>query len=274
VVLTAKTRERLRIDAMEKGKWKELLVIIPAYNEEKNIGDTLDGLEAAGVTEWADILVMNDASGDRTAEIVTQRNYTVVTHVFNLGYGSGLQIGYKYAVRKGYKYVIQMDADGQHDPDNVKKIYDRLTMEDDKGKKPDIVLGSRFVEGSKTFPVSLVKRIAYRFFRLLIRIGTGRKIQDPTTGLQGLSRRAFSYYAEYGHFDDQYPDANMIMQMLLLGFQVVEMPAVMHARHEGVSMHHGLKPFVYMFRMVYSIVAVWMRIRLFKVEKVRAGFEE
>ncbi|MCM1191372.1 MAG: glycosyltransferase family 2 protein [Butyrivibrio sp.] len=244
---------------------KKLLIIIPAYNEEKNIGDTLETLEAAGIPAWADILVMNDASGDRTAEIVKQKNYPVVTHVYNLGYGSGLQVGYKYAVSRGYEYVIQMDADGQHAVSNIKKIYDRLLAEDAEGKQPDIVLGSRFVEGSETYPISLVKRIAYSFFRLLIRLGTGRRIKDPTTGLQGLSRRAFSYYAEFRHFDDQYPDANMIMQMLLLGYQVEEMPALMFARHEGVSMHHGIiKPLIYMFRMMYSIIAVWMRIRLFK----------
>lgn len=249
---------------MEETKQKKLLIIIPAYNEEKNIGDTLDTLEAAGIPEWADILVMNDASRDRTEEIVKQRNYPVVTHVYNLGYGSGLQVGYKYAVRKGYEYVIQMDADGQHAVSNVKKIYDRLLVGNGEEKGPDIVLGSRFVEGSETYPMSFVKKVAYSFFRVLIRIGTGRKIKDPTTGLQGLSRRAFSYYAEFQHFDDQYPDANMIMQMLLLGFQVEEMPALMFARHEGVSMHHGIKPVIYMFRMMYSIIAVWMRIRVFK----------
>ncbi|MCM1056201.1 MAG: glycosyltransferase family 2 protein [Firmicutes bacterium] len=244
---------------------KKLLIIIPAYNEEKSIGDTLDTLEAAGIPEWADILVMNDASTDKTAEIVRHKGYPVVTHVYNLGYGSGLQVGYKYAVDKGYEYVIQMDADGQHAVSNVKKIYDRLLAENEEGKRPDIVLGSRFVEGSETYPVSFVKRIAYSFFRVLIRIGTGRKIKDPTTGLQGLSRRAFSYYAEFRHFDDQYPDANMIMQMLLLGYQVEEMPALMFARHEGVSMHHGvIKPLIYMFRMMYSIIAVWMRIKVFK----------
>ena len=250
---------------MEEKKQKELLIIIPAYNEEKNIGDTLDSLEAAGIREWADILVMNDASKDRTEEIARQKNCQVVTHVYNLGYGSGLQIGYKYAVRKGYEYVIQMDADGQHAVSNVKKIYDRLQREDGEGKRPDIVLGSRFVEGSETYPVSLVKKIAYSFFRMLIRLGTGRKIKDPTTGLQGLNKRAFSYYAEYTHFDDQYPDANMIMQMLLLGYHVDEMPALMFARQEGVSMHHGIvKPLIYMFRMMYSIIAVWMRIKVFK----------
>ena len=89
---------------------------------------------------------------------------------------------------------------------------------------------------------------------------------DPTTGLQGLSRRAFSFYAGYGHFDDKYPDANMIMQMLMLEFRVEEIPAVMYARTEGVSMHSGLKPIIYMFRMMFSIIAVWVRIKIYKVD--------
>lgn len=245
---------------------KELLIIIPAYNEAKNIGAFLDNLEKLELIKEADILVMNDASKDETEQIVKARGHQVVTHVFNLGYGSGLQVGYKYAVKNGYQYVIQMDADGQHDACNAEVIYNLLKKKDVKGRYTDIVLGSRFVKGSAAYPTSLVKKIAYTLFRILIRMGTGRKIMDPTTGLQGLSRRAFSFYASYNHFDDQYPDANMIMQMLLLGYRVEEIPAVMHVRTEGVSMHSGLKPVIYMFRMMFSIIAVWVRIRLFHVD--------
>lgn len=245
---------------------KELLIIIPAYNEAKNIGALLDKLEEPEIADIADLLVMNDASTDETANIVRARNHQVVTHVYNLGYGSGLQIGYKYALRNGYRYVIQMDADGQHDACNVREIYKRLKTKDEKGHCPDIVLGSRFVEGSADFHTSVVKKIAYTMFRILIRIGTGKKIMDPTTGLQGLSKRAFTFYAGYNHFDDQYPDANIIMQMMLLGYRVEEIPAVMHQRTEGISMHSGLKPFFYMFRMMFSIIAVWIRIKLFHVD--------
>lgn len=247
-------------------KKKEVLVIIPAYNEGKTIGDLLEKLEQPEIAEIADVLVMNDASRDNTAQIVWKRGHTVISHVFNLGYGSGLQVGYKYAERNDYRYVIQMDADGQHDVSNVRKLYERLRMPDKDGKYPDIVLGSRFLEGSVSFPVSVLKKIAFVLFRFLIKLGTGKKIMDPTTGLQGLSRRAFGFYAGYGHFDDKYPDANMIMQMLLLGFRVEEIPAVMYARTEGVSMHSGLKPVIYMFRMMFSIIAVWVRIRVYKVD--------
>lgn len=248
------------------GQNKELLVIIPAYNEEKTIGALLDRLERPEISQKADILVMNDASKDNTGKIVQERGHAVVNHVYNLGYGSGLQVGYKYAAERKYRYVIQMDADGQHDACNVETILRCLKTADENGKYPDIVLGSRFVEGSVGYPASLVKKIAYKLFRALIKIGTGKKIMDPTTGLQGLSRRAFTYYARYNHFDDKYPDANMITQMLLLGFKVEEIPALMHVRTEGISMHSGLKPVIYMFRMMFSIIAVWLRIRLFHVD--------
>ncbi len=250
---------------MKKEK-KQLLIIIPAYNEEKNIGELLDRLKEPDIAGIADVLVMDDASKDKTRQIVLDKQLQVVSHVFNLGYGSGLQVGYKYAISNDYEYVIQMDADGQHDISNVLTIYNKLVTPDENGKCPDIVLGSRFLEGSVTFPISKVKKVAINLFRFLIKLGTGQKIMDPTTGLQGLSKRAIAFYGGYNHFDDKYPDANMIMQMILLGYRVVEIPAVMHARTEGVSMHSGLKPILYMLRMMFSIIAVWVRIKVYKVD--------
>ena len=247
-------------------KQKEVLIIIPAYNEAGTIGKVLEKLEQSEIAAFADVLVMNDASSDSTNWVTKERKHVVVTHVFNLGYGSGLQLGYKYAIRKGYRYVIQMDADGQHDVCNVKNIYEELQKKDEEGYTPDIVLGARFMDESEEFPVSFAKKIAFCLFRNMIRIGTGRKIMDPTTGLQGLNWRTVLFYSKYNHFDDKYPDANMIMQMLLLGFRVREIPAVMHIRTEGESMHSGLKPIIYMFRMTFSILAVWIREKLLKMD--------
>lgn len=250
---------------------KELLIIIPAYNEEKNIEPLLEQLTEPEISSLADVLVVNDASTDGTKEIVKKHGLAVVSHVYNLGYGSGLQSGYKYAVRRGYRYVIQMDADGQHDACNVSVLYKALISGDNGGNMPDIVIGSRFMEGSSPYKISAVKKFAISMFKWMIYMGTGKRYTDPTSGLQGLSRRAVEYYARYGNFDDRYPDANMIMQMTLLGFRLLEVPAVMHYRKEGVSMHSGLKPMVYMFRMFFSILAILIRIKILKTDVERKG---
>lgn len=245
---------------------KELLIIIPAFNEEKNIVKVFKQLEQVDIPAIADILVIDDASSDNTGRIVRERPYELITHIYNLGYGSALQSGYKYAVRRNYQYVIQMDADGQHDACNIPVIYEALKGKDANIEKPDIVLGARFMKGSLDFPVSLIKKTAYAMFRFLIRQMTGKRIADPTTGLQGLSRRAFVYYSEYNHFDDKYPDANMLMQMLLLGYRVEEVPAVMHSRESGDSMHSGLKPVWYMFRMLFSMLTVVFRTKILRMD--------
>ncbi len=254
-------------------KEKEVLIIIPAYNEAANIGKVLDQLEKPEISDIADILVMNDASVDATNWLVKVRGHALVTHVFNLGYGSGIQLGYKYAVRRGYKYVIQMDADGQHDVCNIPLLYNRLRQKDEDGRYPDIVLGARFMDGSGEYQISAAKRLAFHLFRFMMRIAAGRKIADPTTGLQGLSRKAVMYYSKYNHFDDKYPDTNMIMQMLLLKFKIVEVPAVMYPRTAGVSMHSGLKPIWYMLRMFFSVLAVIFRCKVLKVDE-NMGLED
>lgn len=245
---------------------KELLVIIPAYNEEENIRRVFEQLEQFDIPSIADILVIDDASVDHTGRVVKKKRYELITHIYNMGYGSALQSGYKYAVRRNYEYVIQMDADGQHDACNIPVIYEELKGEGQNAEKPDIVLGARFMKESSDFPVSRVKKAAYNMFRFLIRQATGRQIADPTTGLQGLGRRAFVYYSEYNHFDDKYPDANMLMQMLLMGYRVKEIPAVMHARECGVSMHSGLKPVWYMLRMLFSMLTVVFRTKVLRMD--------
>lgn len=110
----------------------------------------------------------------------------------------------------------------------------------------------------------MAKKFAFRLFRGMIKTATGQVVMDPTTGLQGLSRRAALFYSKFNHFDDRYPDANMIIQMILLGFRIKEVPAVMHVRATGESMHSGLKPIVYMIRMFFSILATVFHIKVLK----------
>ena len=237
------------------------LILIPAHNEEATIGTLIEDLQRAGVHDFADILVVDDYSDDHTGNIVREHGELALRNIFNLGYGSAIQLGYKYAVRRGYDYVIQMDADGQHDICNVFALYRALTETGEHGEcPPDIVVGSRFLPGSVSFPCSHVKMFAIRLFRFLIRMLTGKHLTDPTSGLQGLRRPAFLFYSMYNNFNSRYPDANMIVQMLMLGFTVAEIPSVMHARESGESMHHGIfKPAFYMLLMMVSILSVYWR---------------
>lgn len=248
----------------EKRAGKEILIVIPAYNEENNLGGVLDELAAPEIARLADVLVVNDASADSTAQVALEHGALCASFMYNMGYGAGLQLGYKYAVRRGYRYVIQMDADGQHDVSNVLALYRALAEGDER---PDIVLGSRYMEGSGAYDPGALKNVAYAWFRKIIRQMTGVTVADPTTGLQGLSWRTLAFYSRYQNFDDRYPDANMLAQMLLLGFKVRQIPAVMHYRNGGKSMHANLlKAGVYMMRMTLQLVAVWVRIRILKID--------
>ena len=243
-------------DKKDKSK---ILILIPAYNEEENIGTFLESLNNSEIAKEADILVIDDASKDRTAEIARGCGVKVISQIYNMGYGAALQLGYKYATKHQYDYVLQLDADGQHDACNLDIIYECLT---NSQKDCDIIIGSRFLEGSETYKMGAIRILSIKFFRFIIKCVCHVNITDPTSGLQGLSRRAFSYYAQYGKFDYRYPDINMIIQMLLCGFHIGECRACMHQRVAGTSMHSGIwKPFAYMILMSLSTVAAIIRNR-------------
>lgn len=239
---------------------KDTLIIMPAFNEESVIGAFIDKLLASDAMHYADILVINDSSSDHTAKILEQKHIPFLSHPFNLGYGTALQSGYKYAVKKGYSYVIQIDSDGQHDIKNIETIHHCLLHGIAGEDAPDLVIGSRFLNGSVSFKISWAKKLAIRFFRFIIRKECRQEITDPTSGLQGLSYPVFEYYSHYGNFDTIYPDSNMIIQMALLGFRIQEIPAIMHERTAGQSMHFGiLRPIIYMLVMFFSTTNVYLR---------------
>lgn len=242
---------------------RDTLIIIPAYNEEESIGALLELIDVSGARQFADVLVIDDCSTDQTGAIVRAHGYRTIRNIFNLGYGSAIQLGYKYAVRRHYDYVIQMDGDGQHDVKNIQLLHDALTEVDPKtGKTPDIVIGSRFMPGSQSFALSWLKKFAMKLFSDIVYLFTKERVWDTTSGLQGLSFNAFLYYSKYNNFNARYPDANMLTQMLMRGFIVKEIPSIMHEREAGVSMHRGLfKQITYMLIMMVSITTVAMRER-------------
>ena len=232
----------------------KVLICIPAYNEEENIEAVLDDIKETAGDKYG-ILVVDDGSADRTRELCNQKGVMTISHIFNMGYGAALKTSYKYAAEHGYDYVIQMDADGQHDCSNIDKIYEQISTTDS-----DIVIGSRFLSGSGEYKFPLAKKIAVFFFNRIIKLSSKMTITDPTSGLQGLNRKAITFYARFNRFSIDFPDANMIIQMAMNGFKISEFPAVMHPRSKGESMHSGIiKPFKYMFKMSVSILSVCIR---------------
>lgn len=228
------------------------LIVIPSFNEEKNIGHVLEDLRSTNLP--ADILVVNDGSRDRTEEVARQYPVVVISHPCNLGYGAALQTGYRYAAANGYPYLIQFDADGQHNPKDVRLIM-RVLEEGDT----DLVMGSRFLDEEENFKTGWVKGLGIYFFRTLIKRMTGQYVSDPTSGLRGVSSRIFTYFSGKDTFPADFPDADILIQMILMNFRIKEVPAKMRQREEGVSMHAGLKPILYLMQMLLSITIVIIR---------------
>lgn len=225
------------------------LVIIPAYNEASKVATVVARVRKA--VPNADILVVNDGSSDRTARIAKDAGAMVVSHPFNMGYGVTIQTGYKYAVDQGYDFVAQIDGDGQHDPAYIAKLLEPLL----KGEA-DFVLGSRFL-GVESYEPSLARRLGMGLFRTLVRWITGLPITDCTSGFQAFNRDVIRFFAR-DIFPVDYPDADVLITLHRAGFRIRELPVRMYAA-EGKSMHSGIKPVYYIFKMTLSILVTLMR---------------
>lgn len=229
----------------------KLLVVIPAYNEEENIGKVLDEIKKN--IDYADILVVNDCSKDKTKEIVEKRKVKCISNVFNMRYARAVQVGLKYARDNNYDYVIQMDADGQHLASEAEKLYKEMIK-----SKSDIVIGSRYLKDTG-YPCPFFRRVGTKFFSGIIKLFTGKKIADPLSGFQCLSRDVINYYAGCGNYPE-YPDASLVIEMLLKGYKISEIPIKMRLRENGVSMHSGIiKPIKYMITQFYTCVVLLVK---------------
>ncbi len=156
---------------------KKNLVVIPALNEERFIGSVISAI--GKVNGSIDILVVNDGSKDKTADIAREMGAMVIDHTYNLGYGAALQTGFRFAVNKGYDYVITLDADGQHDPGSIPELFSSLSA-----TGADVIIGSRFSGGS--YRMGFARRIGAWIFAGVARAYTGYRFTDPTSGFQLL----------------------------------------------------------------------------------------
>jgi glycosyltransferase involved in cell wall biosynthesis len=229
----------------------DTLIIIPAYNEAGTIPNVVTSIRS--LYPRYEILVVDDGSTDDTALLAERAGARVISHPFNMGYGVSLQTGYKYAVRKGYSYLCQMDGDGQHDPKGIEKLLAPV-----RNGSVDIALGSRFL-GSHAYHQSVYRSIGICLFRLVLFILSGQRITDPTTGFQAMNRKVLTVFIT-DIFPSDYPDADVIMLVSILGFKISEVPVTMYAKADGKSMHNNpIKAFYYVFKMLLSMLLTRMR---------------
>ncbi len=220
------------------------IIIIPAYNEEENIGQVLPA--AREHCPDFDILVINDGSTDRTSETARKFGFArVIDLAVNVGIGGAVQTGFIYSREKGYDVAVQIDGDGQHKPGEVRKILAPLLE-----GKADVVIGSRFIEkGSyKSLPF---RKIGIRLFDLTNRFLLGERITDSTSGFRAYNRKAIELLSQ--DYPDDYPEPEAIYILKKKGMTVIEIPVEMDTRRRGKSS-------IGIFRSVYYVVKVFLAI--------------
>ncbi len=225
------------------------LIVIPALNEAKSIEPVLS---AARSFSGVDVLVVDDGSTDGTAAVARDSGAQVLSHPFNLGYGAALQTGYRYALARGYEAVVQMDADGQHEPADIPRLMSSL-----EAQKADLIIGSRF-HGECDYRPSVVRRMGMSLFGAAVRYHTGEQLTDPTSGFQALNRRVLRFLSGPCCPVD-YPDADVLIMLHRAGFRIAQIPVQMYPSSDKKTMHDGSKPLYYVFKMLLSILVTLLR---------------
>lgn len=230
---------------------KKVLFVIPAHNEEKNIKNVIKDIKIN--VPYADIIVINDWSTDKTKDLVEKEDVILLNMPFNVGYAPAVQTGIKYAYEKDYDYVMQFDGDGQHIALEAEKILNKAIE-----TNADIVVGSRFLKKTK-YKHPLFRRIGTKIFSILIKMFCKKEITDPTSGFQCLNKKVIKRYSKMQGYPE-FPDANLIIEMLLNGYKIEEESVIMKENNTGVSMHSGIyKPFKYMVKMIYTIAFILLK---------------
>ena len=219
------------------------LIIIPAYNEQDSILDTVNQCRNAGY----DYIVINDGSTDSTLDICKKHNLNVLDLKSNLGIGGAVQAGHKYARENGYDVDVQFDGDGQHDINYVESLLEQIQ------KGCDITIGSRFIKGQESkFQSSFMRRAGIKWLSKLIRLTTGKRVTDPTSGFRACNVRAINLFAQ--HYPTDYPEPESIVSALKAGLKVAECPVEMKPRQGGQSSINALSSVYYMIKVTIAML--------------------
>ena len=219
------------------------LVIIPAYNEEACIKNTVNNL--IKINPEIDVVVINDGSKDNTSQEAKQTKATVIDLPVNLGIGGAVQTGYLYALKNNYDVAIQYDGDGQHRPEYVKQMLEEI-------KHNDLVIASRFIKQNE-YRQTKSRMVGIKLIRGIIKICTGKTIYDPTSGYRAANRKVIEQFAiSYPH---DYPEPETNLKLLRQGYKIKEIPSKMNNRETGKS---SITPFKSIYYMVKVSLAMFV----------------
>lgn len=225
------------------------LVIIPAYNEQDTVVEQCREVQSKAPD--FDIIVINDHSEDETLARCRAAGIHVLDHSVNLGIGGAMQSGYRYAAANGYDIAVQVDGDGQHDPEFLDAMLDKLIEED-----ADMVIGSRFIE-REGYQSTTVRRWGIRYFSGLIRLLTGQRVTDPTSGYRMVRGDLIGALAR--EYPQDYPEPESVVRLLRQGRKVVEVPVKMRERGGGTSSITARNSVYYIIKVTMAIMLERMR---------------
>jgi glycosyltransferase involved in cell wall biosynthesis len=232
------------------------IVIVPAFDEEAAIGGVIEEIRAFDPA--FDVVVVDDASRDATAEVARRHGATVISLPFNLGIGGAVQTGFRYADQHGYGLAARIDGDGQHDPRELQPLIDAVV-----GGHADICVGSRFVE-AEGFRSSRSRRIGIRILAGTVSLLTRQRVTDTTSGFQVLNRRAIELFsADYPH---DYPEVEAALMLHKHRLRLVVVPVRMRERVAGRSSIRGLRTVYYMAKVMLAILVGALRRRATSLE--------
>ena len=222
------------------------LVIIPAFNEEGNLEKTIKD----NAPDF-DYVIINDCSTDKTLEMCRRHGFSYLNLPVNLGIGGAVQTGYRYAYYHGYDIAVQFDGDGQHSASHLEDMVTTLI-----DTESDMVIGSRFIE-KEGFQSSGLRRIGIKYFTGLIKLLTGKKITDPTSGMRMVNKKLLEKFTD--EYPKDYPEPESVVTILSEKYKVTEIPVVMNEREEGVSSISLKNSVYYMIKVSFAILIARMK---------------
>jgi glycosyltransferase involved in cell wall biosynthesis len=228
----------------------ELLILIPAFNEEGAVGGVVRSVRVA--LPGVPILVVDDCSLDDTLAVARHAGAEVLALPHHLGLGGAVQAGYKLAFELGYEYVIRVDGDGQHEAADIPRVFETL-----KKTRCEMVIGSRFIDGPAEY-TSLVRWLGIRFFRLILRPILGKDVHDPTSGFVGVNRSALQVFSR--SFPLEYPEIEALVVLQRKAFRFEETPCRFHPRKAGKSSITPLKSIYYIVHVLLGVFVNVLRL--------------